>query len=287
MTVKEFAANLAASLMDEGISKEDAVNHVLTLSKTLSEDDLREIAEYKSAEDFSDLSQSLAEIIKKKNTAKKRADARAKATEDLLKTKTVSVVTPLPGATRTFDVSSHTAAEEEPVAAPTQEIEVGVKADEPQEIILGDDSYIKEKTIMTTRGKVIFWLISILTLPLSMTAAALIGVLFALSVCAVCGFIAVTFVLVLAEIAAGGSGFFVGFIYGIVKIFGGTPGTGLYEMGIGVACLGVTVILSFLTYSFAAKTLPYLLKELLAFWGIAVRRIALLIEHFREECNKL
>ena len=67
MTVKDFSANLAASLMDRGISKEDAVSHVLTLAKTLTEDDLREITEYRSPEDFAELTESLADIIKKKN----------------------------------------------------------------------------------------------------------------------------------------------------------------------------------------------------------------------------
>lgn len=312
MTVKDFSANLAASLMDRGISKEDAVSHVLTLAKTLTEDDLREITEYKSPDDFADLTESLAEIIKKKNLAKERSVLRQEkgasrsfagtegadadtAADSLTKTRTVTTPSPsgavtgeMPGVTRTFDVSK-TAPVPEGSMGDTRNTILPVKtaAEEPQEIILGDDSAIKEKTVMTPRGNAIFWCAAVLTSPLTLASAAVLAVLFVLSVCAICALITFAFALVLAEVAAGGAGFFVGLIYGAVKIFGGYTGTGLYEMGIGVACIGVTMVLSFLTYGFAAKTLPYLLKEVLAFWGVALRRIGHLTERFREECNRL
>lgn len=309
MTVKDFSANLAASLMDRGISKEDAVSHVLTLAKTLTEDDLREITEYKSPEDFAELTESLADIIKKKNLAKERSVLRqekgagstfaeaggADADESLTKTRTVNTSSPsgdvtgeMPGVTRTFDVSKLSPLSEGAMGD-TRNTELPVKtaAEEPQEIILGDDSAIKEKTVMTPRGNAIFWCAAVLTSPLTLASAAVLAVLFVLSVCAICAFIALTFALVLAEVAAGGAGFFVGLIYGAVKIFGGYTGTGLYEMGIGVACIGLTMVLSFFTYGFAAKTLPYLLKEVLAFWGVVLRRIGHLTERFREECNRL
>lgn len=281
MTVKDFASALVLSLTERGIGREDAVNHVLTLSKTLTEDDLREITEYRSPEDFTALSDSLAEIIKEKNEARKvreqENDAAVKTEESAKK----PAVSDLPGATRTFDVSKL------PEKTPSPEKDARESAPEPQEIILGDDSSIKEKPVMTARGKLIFWAIVLLTLPLSLTALGLCVILFVLSVCAICAFIVASFGLVLCEIAAGGAGFSVGLVYGILKIVNGYTGVGLYEMGIGVACLGVTLVIAFLTYCFATKTLPYLLREVLAFWGIAFRRLGLLTERFREECNKL
>lgn len=328
MTVKDFSALLASELMDRGISREDAASHVLTLAKTLTEEDLKEITQYKTCEDFEELTESLAEIIKAKNlrrraregaaaeksgeqapaagvkseapqkTAPKEPDTVTSPTgafmaaeqgTALRSTKPVEPDETADDSTRTFAVApaKHTGPWANTAEnAPTSQIPA-MTTTEPQEIILGDDSTVKEKTVLTARGKTIFALSVLLTSPLWLAFSAATGILFLLSVCTVCAVIVMLFVLVLAEVAAGGGGFFVGLIYGAVKIFNGYTGTGLYEMGIGVACVGVTFVLSFLTYSVASKTMPNVLKDVLAFWGIAVRRLGQLIERFREECNKL
>ncbi len=66
MDVKSFATELARSLTRRGISKELAVKHAVSLVRTFDEDDLREITAYTSSEDFADLSDSLADLIKEK-----------------------------------------------------------------------------------------------------------------------------------------------------------------------------------------------------------------------------
>lgn len=313
MTVKEFAASLAMSLMDRGIEKEDAARHVITLTKTLTEDDLREITGYESDEDFKELSDSLSEIIKKKNKAK-RAGAAASAGASFsakdfdtapeagavpekadypvrtagagiyVETKTFDV-------TRPFDNPADNSESSKNINAQTQSFPSYLTDDTAQPtgegIILGDDSAVVEKTVLTARGRAFFVLITVLTSPLWLTAAALLFALFALSVVAVCVFTCIAFALVVAEIAAGGAGFFVGLIYGILKIIGGLPGTGLYEMGIGIIAIGVAAALSVLTYAFATGTLPFILKEVFLFWGVFVRRIGVIVERFREECNRL
>lgn len=327
MTVKDFSALLASELMDRGISREDAASHVLTLAKTLTEEDLKEITQYKTCEDFAELTESLAQIITAKKLRRAGEGAAAnqsgeKAQTQGVKSEAVKATAPKePGAdtghtgafgaaeqaaaprstkpaepdetaddsTRTFAVTpaKHTGPWANTAEnAPTSQIPA-MTTTEPQEIILGDDSTVKEKTVLTARGKTIFALSVLLTSPLWLAFSAATGILFLLSVCTVCAVIVALFVLVLAEVAAGGGGFFVGLIYGAVKIFSGYTGTGLYEMGIGVACVGVTFVLSFLTYSVASKTMPNVLKDVLAFWGIVVRRLGQLIERFREECNKL
>jgi len=65
--VKTFATELARSLTRRGISKELAVKHAVSLVRTFDEDDLREITAYTSSEDFADLSDSLADLIKEKD----------------------------------------------------------------------------------------------------------------------------------------------------------------------------------------------------------------------------
>ena len=68
MDVKTFATELARSLAKRGIKKELAVKHAVSLVRTFDEDDLREITAYTSSEDFADLSDSLADLIKEKDT---------------------------------------------------------------------------------------------------------------------------------------------------------------------------------------------------------------------------
>lgn len=310
MTVKEFTVELASALTELGVSERDAASHVLTLAKTLTEEDLREITEYKSPEDFSALTESLAEIIKSKNEAKRRAAMeKEKAamrreapppSDSLMKTRAVPIssaqsdkYSPLreqpDDSTRTFSAAKIGNIPDSPPSTDTQitPIWANDRTDEPQEIILGDDSAIKEKTVLTKRGKTIFALIALLTSPLSLAACAVMLALFLLSVCTVCIFIAVVFVLVLAEVACGGCTFFVGLIYGAVKLFGGYAGTGLYEMGLGVICFGITVVLSYFTYKLSTKALPILLRDVLAFWGTFLRRVGHMVERLREECNRL
>ena len=81
MDVKTFATELARSLTKRGIKKELAVKHAVSLVRTFDEDDLREITAYTSCEDFSDLSDSLADLIKEKDTssaAEKEAEIPAR-----------------------------------------------------------------------------------------------------------------------------------------------------------------------------------------------------------------
>lgn len=91
--VKTFATLLAKSLADKGIPREIAVKHAVSLVRTFDEDDLREVASYTCAEDFSELTESLAELISKKVPSAKKNLATGEI-------KTV----PADGATVRFDV---------------------------------------------------------------------------------------------------------------------------------------------------------------------------------------
>lgn len=68
--VKSFATLLAKELARRGIPREIAVKHAVSLVRTFDEEDLREISAYTSCEEFADLSDSLAELIKDKNVLK-------------------------------------------------------------------------------------------------------------------------------------------------------------------------------------------------------------------------
>ncbi len=69
LTVKAFAVALSNALINKGIDKETAVTNVLKITRSLSEDDLREIALYETPEDFAALSEALVKLIEDANRA--------------------------------------------------------------------------------------------------------------------------------------------------------------------------------------------------------------------------
>ena len=162
------------------------------------------------------------------------------------------------------------------------------KESETQEIYLEESSpIIREKTVLTPRGKGFFWTITVLTSPLWICFAAAVLCVFGIATAAVCAFIAACLCLVCAEAAGGGIVALVGIIYGITRIITGNPAAGIFEIGIGIAAGGISLALGILTYNFAVLVLPKLLKQLVSFEGYCLRRVPVIIDRFREECNRL
>ena len=162
------------------------------------------------------------------------------------------------------------------------------KESETQEIYLEESSpIIREKTVLTPRGKGFFWTITVLTSPLWICFAAAVLCVFGIAAAAVCAFIAACLCLVCAEAAGGGIVALVGIIYGITRIITGNPAAGIFEIGIGIAAGGISLALGILTYNFAVLVLPKLLKQLISFEGYCLRRVPVIIDRFREECNRL
>ena len=162
------------------------------------------------------------------------------------------------------------------------------KESETQEIYLEESSpIIREKTVLTPRGKGFFWTITVLTSPLWICFAAAVLCVFGIAAAAVCAFIAACLCLVCAEAAGGGIVALVGIIYGITRIITGNPAAGIFEIGIGIAAGGISLALGILTYNFAVLVLPKLLKQLVSFEGYCLRRVPVIIDRVREECNRL
>ena len=203
------------------------------------------------------------------------------------------------GSTRAFDSVRAESASAGTVTAPTSVVPVGSSEErgasakdiadgDTQEIYLEEETLpIREKTVLTSRGKVFFWVITVLTSPLWICCGALIMCVFGICVAAVCAFMAACICLVCAEAAAGGAVALVGIIYGISRIFTGSPAAGIFEIGLGIAVGGVALALGILTYNFAVVVLPGLLRQLISFEGYCLRRIPPALDRFREECNRL
>lgn len=384
MTVNEFARTLAKELAARGVGRDEAIKHSAALVRTFSREDLREVEDYGCADDFKELSDSLAALIfsraeRESKAIENSADAAMSETEYASADKTeyaagetecaageteraagdvsadtaantdggVKVCEPdrafgaekgrepdnaeiresekteaestadretaasVPasdtlrintadiGSTRAFDSVRAECAPTGTVTAPTSVVSVGhseergvaakdIADGDTQEIYLDEEtSPIREKTVLTSRGKVFFWVITVFTSPLWICCGALIMCVFGIAVAAVCAFMAACICLVCAEAAAGGAVALVGIIYGISRIFTGSPAAGIFEIGLGIAVGGVALALGILTYNFAVVVLPGLLRQLISFEGYCLRRIPPALDRFREECNRL
>lgn len=288
MNIKDFAATLAAELCSRGISRDDAMKHALTLIKTLTEDDIREITEYRTAEDFAELSDSLAELINEKNQRRIANDAPQTANVNVSVGEAEDI-----GATRSYKIvpsavfnTAEDMAQTVVGDAVTSDALVLELAEE-QEIYLEEGGAIREKVVLTPRGRGFFIAVSVLTSPLWICLAAVVLALFGLSIAAVCLMIAFAMCLVCVETAGGGILTLVGIIWGVSRMFVGTVGIGLYEVGLGIVIGGASLALGILTYNFATVTLPYLLRHLISFEGYCLRHVGPLLDRMREECNRL
>lgn len=288
MNIKDFAATLAAELCSRGISRDDAMKHALTLIKTLTEDDIREITEYRTAEDFAELSDSLAELINEKNQRRIANDTPQTANVNVSVGEAEDI-----GATRSYKIvpsavfnTAEDMAQTVVGDAVTSDALVLELAEE-QEIYLEEGGAIREKVVLTPRGRGFFIAVSVLTSPLWICLAAVVLALFGLSIAAVCLMIAFAMCLVCVETAGGGILTLVGIIWGVSRMFVGTVGIGLYEVGLGIVIGGASLALGILTYNFATVTLPYLLRHLISFEGYCLRHVGPLLDRMREECNRL
>lgn len=239
---------------------------------------------------------ALKETEAPENTAEKKAvfDKESGAIADTANTDSADI-----GSTRAFDTVRVPEIGTEAVAAPTGVVSAVSSAEnravlrevadgDTQEIYLEEEvAPIREKAVLTPRGKVFFWIITVLTSPIWVCCGVFVMCVFGICIAAVCAFMAACICLVCAEAAAGGAVALVGIIYGISRIFTGSPATGIFEIGIGVVVGGIALALGILTYNFAVVVLPGLLKQLISFEGYCLRRVPHVLDRFREECNRL
>lgn len=284
MNVRDFAAALAESLCERGVTREEALRHTVTLTKTLDREDIAEIDQYKTAEDFAVLSDSLSRMI-----IAKRSAADEKKGDALTKTKILDAVqggTETPDAAKTRTVTVDPSAADERVGK-TETDSVEDSASDIQEIYLEEGAPIREKVKLTPRGRGFFAAFAVLTSPLWICLSAPVLVLFGLGIAAVGVAVAVCLCLVCAEAAGGAVITLTGVIYGIVCAVGGSVGTGIFEAGLGIAAGGVSMTLGILTYNFSVVCLPLFLRHLISFEGYCLRRVGPMLDIIRRECNRL
>jgi len=135
------------------------------------------------------------------------------------------------------------------------------------------------------KGSLAFWLIFILTLPITIPIIAafcliFIAVFAALAVLIV-GFIA----LLVVDVIAGTALSLVGIIYGITQTFTVVP-IGLYEIGLGIIIGGAALFIGILFYNAAIRLLPFLCRKWYDFFCFCFRQLGRLFKYLKKESAK-
>ncbi len=260
MELNIFMKELETALVRRGIPGETAQKHVSNLRRTFTTDDLSEIDAIQSNDEIEQLADSISVILSKNKRPVSQSTPTAEKTEESLPAKR-------PAAPQTHHTAPKT--ERHPVTPPDD------FSFEPED----------EKPA-TSRGKLIFWVGLILTLPLSIGLLSGIAGAFAGLFIALIALIVGCVAGLVAFVAAGAGVSLVGIIFGITQLFSFVA-AGIYEIGLGVMIAGTVLFVSVLVYNFAVRLLPWLISLLGIFMGFVFRKLKELFCYVRRECYKL
>ena len=163
---------------------------------------------------------------------------------------------------------------------------------EPEEEVSGIRRYIYPQTrrkwlpLTSEAGRNRFRKIGICSLPLVLIAGVIGAALFAAAFAVLAAAIAAMLVLLIAVTVVGTAYSLISIVYGITQLFPVAP-IGLYEIGIGIASVGLTMIAGIAVYNAAVRYMPYSIKYLLLFFTYVVDRAKGIVYDFREECANL
>jgi len=132
------------------------------------------------------------------------------------------------------------------------------------------------------KASLVFWLIFILTLPI--TASILLGfamIYFAVFI-ALAAMIAGLVAALVAIVASGSALALISIIYGITQTFSAMP-IGLFELGLGLIIGGAAMFIGILIYNFAVRFLPFTIKKFLEFTIYSLQMLKKLFLHLKKE----
>ena len=294
--------------------------------RSLSEDDYKEIARYKDPSDFSTLSDTMYQFIEDQKMLSDAIDEEINTpTLEDMRSATVTVpVKSITGSIPTVSMEETQrienpvkTAEFEAIGAQTrvdipspredayyefaEQTRVDLPASAaPEQMDMGDTTRVdnpvgKKKgrhytessgVTLTPRGKKFFVGGAIALSPVILLAALAFYGVFALCIASVVALMIALFVLLALLVIVGSVACLVGIVYGITQIFTAI-GVGLYEIGVGIIASGVTIVVSVMVYYTATVAMPYIMRQLVAFFRQVMGRAPLFIERVKEECNKL
>ncbi len=147
----------------------------------------------------------------------------------------------------------------------------------------------KKKKVKPEREKVkgspLFWILFILTLPITLplflTVCAFFGILYVAVTALIVAFAGAT----IGVVACGTALALVGIIYGATQCFKALP-IGLFEIGVGIVIGGITMLVSVLLYNISIRFVPRLYKLVNLFGGWVFGGIGQLYTNIKKECGK-
>ncbi|NLE13319.1 MAG: hypothetical protein GX628_06540 [Clostridiales bacterium] len=130
------------------------------------------------------------------------------------------------------------------------------------------------------RGSLTFWIVFLCTLPITIPLVILVILIFC---CVFAALAALIFVFVAALVAVAAAGTvvsLVGIIYGVTQLVTVLP-VGLYEIGLGLTALGVSMFLGILLYNLAVRLIPYLMRRTGSLMSFTLSSIADLFRYLK------
>ncbi len=103
---------------------------------------------------------------------------------------------------------------------------------------------------------------------------------------AVAGLIALCSALLVLITAAGTAFALVAIIYGITQLGTSAP-AGIYEIGIGIVCGGLTMLIGILLYNFVVRLAPFLFKKLIVLVKFVIAQLKRLYEYAKGAFNNI
>ncbi len=271
MELGVFLEGLKEALVARGIAPDAAAKHAAALGRTFSEEDLAEIRQIQSPAEIGEIADSIATILYK-NKAKP-----APRPSDIEEVPPPMTAPPRPTPPR---MSTQTGAVSRP-SLPTESekpVRYAQNAADFFETPAGEDK--------TPKGVAIFWTALILTLPITLAVIAAVLVLFGVVFLGIILAIIALVVGMIAVIAAGSGVALVGIIYGITQLFSFVA-AGVYEIGLGVMIVGISLFGGVVLYNLAIRFLPWVMSWLTVLFTFVFGRFRNLFYLARRECYKL
>lgn len=135
-----------------------------------------------------------------------------------------------------------------------------------------------------SKNRIIFWCAVALLSPLILFLIAVVLGVFLFAFFVMASVIAACIVALVAIVGAGTGIALFGLIYGTTQLFSAAA-AGLYEIGIAIKVIGVSLFSGILLYNVAIRLMPYLMHYLYEFFCFVVRKGVQLFQFIKRECT--
>ncbi len=158
----------------------------------------------------------------------------------------------------------------------------GGKKQRPAFLRLSEITYWGEGSLEGVRR---FRLIFGLSLPFVILLVIVLTVLLLGLTAVIAAAVIALIVALVVEVALGSIVALVGIIYGISQLFLVTP-IGMFELGLGIAAVGITMLCGILIYNLAVRFFPFILRQMYRFAGFFRHYLVDLYYYVKGECYR-